>query len=293
MRIDGCTAIITGASSGIGRATALALARRHANVVLASRDQKKLEAVADEIGGPSNQIIIVPTDVTDRLSVEALARITVEEFDSVDILVNNAGLGLYAPIAGGSLENMRRLFDVNYWGSIHCIQAVVPYMLSQRRGHIANVSSVAGKVAPAYMGAYSATKFALTAASDALRSELSGTGVHVSTIYPGLTETAFTENMIQEVDVPRIPPFARFVNSSNVANRIVQAIRWNFRDAYVSPEDIGVVGLNAIAPQLVDLGMRTFMRGPQLPVGDIRLPADLDRASQAPAADAEPPSESG
>ena len=188
---------------------------------------------------------------------------------------------------------MRRLFDVNYWGAIHCIQAVVPYMLSQRRGHIANVSSVAGKVAPAYMGAYSATKFALTAASDALRSELSGTGVHVSTIYPGLTETAFTENMIQEVDVPRIPPIARFVNSSTVANRIVQAIRWNFRDAYVSPEDVGVVGLNAIAPQLVDLGMRTFMRGPQLPVGDIRLPTDLDTASEAPAADAEPPAESG
>ncbi|MFQ5471981.1 MAG: SDR family NAD(P)-dependent oxidoreductase [Dehalococcoidia bacterium] len=293
MRIDGRTAIVTGASSGIGRATALALARRHANVVLAARSQEKLAAVADEIRGPSNQVLIVPTDVTDRLSVEALARITVEEFDSVDILVNNAGIGLYAPIAGGNLDNMRRLFEVNYWGAIHCIQAVVPYMLSQHRGHIANVSSVAGKVAPAYMGAYAGTKFALTAASDAVRSELSGTGIHVSTIYPGLTETSFTENMVQEVDIPRIPPIARFVNSTAVANRIVQAIRWNFRDAYVSPEDIGVVGLNAIAPQLVDFGMRTFMRGPQLPVGDIRLPADLDSESGTPAADAEPPGESG
>jgi short-subunit dehydrogenase len=291
MRIDGRTAIVTGASSGIGRATVLALARRHANVVLASRNQDKLQAVADEISGPSNAVLVVPTDVTDRLSVEALIRRTTEEFDAIDILVNNAGVGLYGPIAGGSLENMRHLFDVNYWGAIHCIQAVVPYMLSQHRGHIANVASIAGKVSPAYMGTYAATKFALTAASDALRAELSGTGVGVSTIYPGMTETSFTENMIQEVDVPRIPPIVRFVNSSTVANRIVQAIRWGFRDAYISPEDIGIVGLNTVAPQLVDLGMRAFMRGPQMPLGDVRLPADLDETSETPAADAEPPSE--
>lgn len=292
MRIDGRTAIVTGASSGIGRATAMALARRHANVVLAARNVDKLEAVADEMSGPSNAVLIVPTDVTDRLSVEALVRKTTEEFDAIDILVNNAGVGLYAPIAGGSLDNMHHVFNVNYWGAIHCIQAVVPYMLSQHRGHIANVSSIAGKVSPAYMGTYAATKFALTAASDALRAELSGTGVGVSTIYPGMTETSFTESMIQEVEVPRIPPIIRFVNSNTVANRIVQAIRWGFRDAYISPEDIGVVALNAIAPQLVDLGMRTFMRGPQMPVGDIRLPADLDEPRQTPAADIDPPAES-
>jgi len=270
----------------------MALARRHANVVLASRNPDKLEAVADEMSGPSNSVLVIPTDVTDRLSVEALVRKTTEEFDSIDILVNNAGVGLYAPIAGGSLENMHHVFDVNYWGSIHCIQAVVPYMLTQRRGHIANVSSIAGKVSPAYMGTYAATKFALTAASDALRAELSGTGVGVSTIYPGMTETSFTENMIQEVAVPRIPPIARFVNSNTVANRIVQAIRWGFRDAYVSPEDLSIVALNGIAPQLVDLGMRAFMRNPQMPIGDIRLPADLDEPTEAPSADVDPPAES-
>lgn len=270
----------------------MALAQRHANVVLVARNRDKLEAVADELSGPSNAVLVVPTDVTDRLSVEALVRKTTEEFDSIDILVNNAGVGLYAPIAGGNLDNMHHLFDVNYWGSIHCIQAVVPYMLSQRRGHIANVSSIAGKVSPPYMGTYAATKFALTAASDALRAELAGTGVGVSTIYPGMTETSFTEHMIQEVTMPRIPPITRFVNSSTVANRIVQAIRWGFRDAYISPEDIGVVALNSIAPQLVDLGMRAFMRGPQMPVGDIRLPADLDEPRETPTADADPSAES-
>ena len=112
------------------------------------------------------------------------------------------------------------------------------------------------------MGMYSATKFALAAISDALRSELAGSGIGVSTIYPGLTQTSFMENMTQEVEVPAIPPVARFVSSEAVARRIVQSIRLGLRDAYISPEDIAAVGLNTIAPQLVDWTMRTFMGHP-------------------------------
>lgn len=292
MRFAGRTAIVTGASSGIGRATALELAVKGANVVLASRNRQRLESVADEIGGPSRQTLVIPTDVTERFSVEALVRRTVEEYDAVDILVNNAGMGLYAPIAGGSLENMRRLFDVNFFGAVHCMQAVVPYMVSQRRGHIVNVSSIAGKIAPPYMGAYAATKHALVAASDALRSELGGTGVHVSTIYPGLTQSSFTEAMIQEVEVPKIPPVVRFVDASVVARRIAQAIRWQVRDIYVSPEDIAAVSINTVAPQLADIGMRLFMRTQNVPPMDLRLP-QLEAAPDEPeSADAEPPSDS-
>lgn len=292
MRVAGRTAIVTGASSGIGRATAIELAGKGANVVLASRNREKLEALADDIGGSPHQVLVAPADVTERFSVEALVRRTVEEYDAVDILVNNAGMGLYAPITGGSLENMRRLFDVNYFGAIHCMQAVVPYMVSQGRGHIVNVSSVAGKVSPLYMGTYAATKHALVAASDALRAELSGTGVNVTTIYPGLTQTSFTEAMLQEVEVPNIPPFVRWVDSSTVARRIAQAIRWNLRDVYVSPEDVAAVGLNTIAPQIVDFGMRMFMRPRSRPIDDIKLPR-LDAADEeAESADAEPPSES-
>jgi short-subunit dehydrogenase len=273
LRIEGRTAIITGASSGIGQATAAELVENRVNVVLASRNRKKLEALALDLVSYPGRTLVVPTDVTDRLAVEALLRKTVEQFGEIDILVNNAGTGLFAPIAGGNPENQRRLFEVNFWGAVNCIQATVPYMQAQRRGHIVNVASIAAKISPPYMGMYSATKFALSAVSDALRSELAGSGIGVSTVFPGLTGTSFMENMTQEVEVPRIPPVARFVSSDAVASRIVQSIRFGLRDAYVSPEDVAVVGLNTIAPQLVDWTMRTFMGRPApIDAPDIEMP---------------------
>jgi short-subunit dehydrogenase len=287
MRLEGRTAIITGASSGIGQATAAQLADSNVNVVLASRNRKRLEALALDLVALPGRTLVVPADVTERLSVEALVRKTVEEFGAVDILVNNAGSGLFAPIAGGNPDNMRRLFDVNFWGAINCIQAAVPYMQAQRRGHIVNVASIAAKISPPYMGIYSATKFALAATSDALRSELAGSGVGVSTIYPGLTQTSFMENMIQEVEVPAMPPVARFVRSDAVATRIMQALRLGLRDAYISPEDIAAVGLNTIAPQLVDWTMRTFMGHPapidppDIDVRDSRLRPDVEPTESA------------
>lgn len=272
MRLEGRTAIITGASSGIGQATAAEFVENRVDVVLASRNRKKLEALALDLVSFPGRTLVVPTDVTDRLAVEALVRKTVEEFGRVDILVNNAGAGLFAPIAGGNPDNMRRLFEVNFWGAVNCMQAAVPYMQTQRRGHIVNVASIAAKVTPPYMGIYSATKFALSAISDALRLELAGSGIGVSTIYPGLTQTSFMENMTQELEVPAIPPVARFVGSDAVARRIVQSIRLGLRDAYISPEDIAIVGLNTVMPQLVDWTMRTFMgRPPAIDADDIEI----------------------
>lgn len=273
MRIEGSTAIITGASSGIGQATAAELVQNRVNVVLASRNRTKLEALALDLVSSPGRTLVVPADVTDRLAVEALVRKTVEQFGGVDILVNNAGKGLFAPVAGGNPENQRRLFEVNFWGAVNCIQATAPYMQTQRRGHIVNVASIAAKIAPPYMGMYSATKFALSAVSDALRLELASSGIGVSTVFPGLTGTSFMENMTQEVEVPAIPPVARFVSSEAVAHRIVQCIRFGLRDAYISPEDIAVVGLNTVAPQLVDWTMRTFMGNPSpIDAPDIEMP---------------------
>ena len=256
-RLNGRTVIVTGASSGIGRETAREFAKHGANVVLASRNREKLEVIAAEIGETAS---VVTVDVTDRLSVEALVRRTVEEYDAIDVLINNAGVGLFAPVADGNLDNARHLFDVNFWGAVNCIQAVTPYMISQRRGHIVNVSSVAGHVSPPHMGMYAATKHALAAVSDALRVELSGNGIGVSTIYPGLTETSFMENMLQEVEAPAVPPIARFASSATVARRIFQAVRFNLRDAYVSPEDVAAVAADAFVPQFSDWLMKLFIR---------------------------------
>lgn len=290
MRIAGRTAIVTGASSGIGRAVVRQLVERRANVVLASRDRDRLEALARETVTLPGRTLVVPTEVTDRLAVEALVRRTVEEFGDVDILVNNAGIGLFAPVAGGSLENMHRVFNVNFWGAVHCIQAAVPYMQAQRRGHIVNVASVAGRIAPPYLGMYAATKFALRAVSDALRSELAGSGVHVTTALPGFTETSFTQNMVQEVDAPAIPPVVRFADPEEVARRILQAVRWGLREVYVSPEDVVAVGLNALAPQLVDWAMRLFIR-PERESARGQFEREI-RARERLAPDAEPEAES-
>jgi short-subunit dehydrogenase len=294
MRLEGKTAIITGASSGIGRAIALELASRRVKVVLAARNEEKLDRVADEIEERHGTVMVVTTDVTDRLAVERLVRRAVEEFSAIDILVNNAGMGLFAPIAGGNLENMRRLFDVNFWGTVNCIQAAVPYMQSGKRGHIVNVASVAARIAPPYLGIYAATKHAMAALSDSLRSELDRDGINVSTIYPGFTQTNFMESMTQEIEAPQIPPIIRWADPAAVGRRVAQAIRWNLRDAYVSPEDVLAVATNAIAPQLVDWGARIFIapgRSPLAPMGDITLPREDEQAAGASTGDADSPQE--
>jgi short-subunit dehydrogenase len=292
--LEGRAVIVTGASSGIGRATAREFASRRSHVVLASRNRDKLEALADELDDYPGRRLVVPTDVTDRYAVEALIRRTVEEFDGVDVLVNNAGVGLFAPIAGGSLDNMHHLFNVNLWGAIHCIQAAVPFMRRQGRGHIVNVASVAGKISAPYLGVYSATKFALTAISDSLRSELAGTGIHVSTVYPGLTETSFEDNMMREVEVPELPGFLRYASAATVGARIAQAVRWSIRDLYVSPEDVAAVIAYPLAPAVADWALRLFWLG-RRPVDRLERRRSLaaDDASEHPAADAqEPPIES-
>lgn len=282
MDIAGRTAIITGASSGIGQAVAAEFAGRGANVVLAARSRGKLNRLATDLAPLPGRALVVTTDVTESLSVEALVRKAAEEFGSVDILINNAGVGLFAPIADGDVQNARYLFEVNFWGALHCIQAVTPYMLDQAEGHIVNVSSVAGHVSPPYMGMYAATKHALAAVSDALRVELSGTGVGVSTIFPGLTDTSFTENMLQEVEAPQIPPIARFVGANVVARRIFQAVRWGLRDVYVSPEDVALVMADAALPQLLDWGMGFFMRpGPRHDVSFEGVTRQLEAPSEA------------
>ena len=287
MNVKGRVAIVTGASTGIGREVARELASRGATVVLASRNREKLEALAEELAPYPGLTLVIPSDVTDRYAVEALARRTVEVYGSIDILVNNAGSGLFAPIAGGSIENARRLFEVNFWGAVQSIQATVPYMQSQRRGHIVNVSSVAGWMAPPHMGMYAATKFALRAVSDALRVELAGSGVNVSTIFPGLTQTQFTENMVQEVAAPHIPPVVRWATPQTVARRIMLAIRWGWRDVFISPEDIAAVGFSTLAPYATDWAMRAFM-GPQRIKDDFTLPREELSGERE---DAEPPAE--
>jgi len=188
-------AIVTGASSGIGMETALAFARRGYAVVLAARRADRLERVARRCeaaaGGPVRAVV---TDVSSPDQVRALVDSAVGEFDRVDVMVNNAGVGLFARVHETTDEQMRAIFDVNFFGVFHGCRAVAPAMMRRRGGHIFNVSSVIGKRGSPFHGAYCATKFAICGLSDSMRVEMAPYNVRVTCVCPALTRTEFFEH---------------------------------------------------------------------------------------------------
>jgi NADP-dependent 3-hydroxy acid dehydrogenase YdfG len=188
--LAGKTAIVTGASSGIGEATSRLLAHKGCNVVLAARREDRLNALASELGA-----IAAPTDVTDPAACAALVARALEHFGSLDILVNNAGLGLYGSIAEGDPEDWRKMFDVNVLGVLYVTRAAVRRMLERGSGDILFVSSLAGRRVPRADGAvYAATKHAITALAEGLRMDVHENGIRVINVEPGLVRTEFPES---------------------------------------------------------------------------------------------------
>ena len=192
--LTGKTAIITGASSGIGEATARLLASRGCNVVLAARREDRLESLVSELGG--EQTLAVPTDVTDPSACAALVDRTLDHFGSLDVLVNNAGLGLYAPITEADPEDWRTMFDVNVLGVLYATQAAVRGMSRQGSGHVVFISSLAARRVPSPEATvYAATKHAITAVVEGLRMELLGErDIRVTSVEPALVRTEFPES---------------------------------------------------------------------------------------------------
>jgi len=191
--LAGKTAVVTGASSGIGEATARVLSAKGCNVVLAARREERLNALAAELGEGA---LAAPTDVTDPADCAALVARTVERFGSLDVLINNAGLGLYASVADGEPEDWRRMFDVNVLGVLYVTRAAVRHMLARgARGDIVFVSSLAGRRVPRADGTvYAATKHAVTAIAEGLRMDVHEKGIRVINVEPGLVRTEFPES---------------------------------------------------------------------------------------------------
>jgi NADP-dependent 3-hydroxy acid dehydrogenase YdfG len=190
--LAGKTAVVTGASSGIGEATAQALSREGCNVVLAARREDRLNAIAAELGEGA---LAAPTDVTDPAACAALVARTVERFGSLEILVNNAGLGLSGSVAEGDPEDWRKMFDVNVLGVLYTTRAAVRQMLRQGAGDVVFVSSLAGRRVPRADGTvYAATKHAVNAVAEGLRMDVHEKGIRVINVEPGLVRTEFPES---------------------------------------------------------------------------------------------------
>jgi short-subunit dehydrogenase len=241
------TVIITGASAGIGAATAQAFAAAGAHVVLAARDETRLEAVASEIAG---QALVVPTDVSDRQAVDRLVEQTIATFGGIDIVINNAGVGLAAPVATLSADDFERALAVDVFGPLALTQAVLPHM-RRDGGQLIYVSSVVGLRALPYLGGYAAAKAALDRLTEALRVELRDTGITVTLVRPGSTHTGFAQKRLGSGREQRRVS-SRTATPEQVARAILKAAVREPRVAYVNFSDRVMIAFSLLAPQLAD-----------------------------------------
>ena len=254
----GRVALVTGASSGIGAATARAFAGAGMRVALCARRKDRLEQLAADLIGQGSEATIHAVDVTDGLAVRAMVDEVAARWGRLDVLVNNAGRGFSATFEQTSAEELRALIELNVVAVLGATQAALPIMRRQGRGHIINISSIVGRRAVPYRAAYSATKFALGALSEALRVELTGTGIAVTLVYPiGTTGTEFHEAEVQKV---RWRPMGPVQSAERVARSILRCVRRPRPEVYPYwPLRILAV-MSVIAPGLVDRGMRRVLQ---------------------------------
>jgi len=192
--LSGTVALVTGASSGIGEATAVALAAEGATVALVARRRDRLEALAERLG-PKGSALVIEADVCDQAQAQGAVETTVRELGRLDTLVNNAGVMLLGPIVGAPIEEWQRMVNLNVLGLLYCTHAALPHLLAAAEGDprsvadVVNISSTAGRVARLNSGVYNATKFGVVAFSESLRQEVTGRHVRVSIVEPGATGT--------------------------------------------------------------------------------------------------------
>jgi clavulanate-9-aldehyde reducatase len=187
--LSGKVAAVTGATAGIGEATALALAQAGAAVSLAGRREERLTALAERIGEQGGRALAIPTDVTREDQARAYVQRTAQELGGLHILVNNAGLMLLGPVDGADTGEWRRMIDVNLLGLLYCTHAALPVMREGGGGHIVNVSSVAGRQANLGSAVYNLTKWGVNGFSEALRQEALHSNIRVTVVEPGMVET--------------------------------------------------------------------------------------------------------
>jgi short-subunit dehydrogenase len=260
MRCQNEVVVITGASMGIGEAVSRAFVAEGAQVTMSSRDLVRVEEARNRIGTPE-RTAAVACDVRNRRQIEELVRNTQDRFGKIDVWVNNAGYGMLDSVASMSMEECRRMFDTNLFGAIECMQAVVPFFKAQGRGTIVNISSIVGHLPVPHMGAYSATKHALNAISEAARLELEPQGIRVISVCPGRIQTNFGANTVKGSEGKRLgESLQQGISPERCARAILRGYLRGTREVFVPWHGWLVSHLYEMWPQVVEFGMRKMMK---------------------------------
>lgn len=246
--LTGKRAILTGASGGIGRATAEALSKAGVRVALASRNARALDEVARLLHG---DVIAVPTDITKPDDRRRLVATVVEWFGGLDLLINNAGIGSWGHFATSTPEIMRQVMEVNFFGPVELTRVAMPHLMKGNEPAVVNVTSMCGRKGMPAWPEYSASKFALVGMSEAWRGEFARFDVDVITIVPGLTDSGFQNNWLR-TDGKADLRFEEGMKPEEVAAGIVDAIRRNRREVVLGREARRLLRFNRFFPKLTN-----------------------------------------
>jgi short-subunit dehydrogenase len=253
---------ITGGSAGIGRATALRLARNGDALVICARRSDKLQTVADEIRAAGGQAVPIVADVTRVDDMDRFIAAAVARFGRLDVILCNAGFGIAGTIDDVTPEQMRELMDINYLGTFYAARAAVRVFRRQGAGHVVIVSSIVGKRGVPYMGAYAATKFAQVGLAESLRSEVVGSNIHVSVVYPVSTETEFFDVMSRHTGMLVTRAAGPRQDVRVVADAIARAIDRPVPEVFPHFKSRALVWANTFAPGFTDRVVKRFGRKP-------------------------------
>jgi short-subunit dehydrogenase len=271
------TVVVTGASSGIGKALALHLADEGAWLALAARNAQRLETLAIECQQRGGEAIAIPTDVADEPQCRTLIQRTKETYGHIAMVINNAGMDVVSKLEDlPDLHLFRQVMDVNFYGTVYCTYYALPY-LKESRGRIVNISSLGGVLAIPFNTSCVASKFAINGFSDSLRMELTKSGVSVTVICPYWVVTEFHERYLDKDGQPKGPEgraiyTAKTMSADQCAQIVLKAARQRKREILLGPGRMGVL-LKLIVPNLVDkITINAFLRPAAKRVSDNHHP---------------------
>lgn len=258
-KLEGLRVLVTGASQGIGRALCVVAAKRGCKVIAAARSQPLLDELAAEVRVAGGVIETVVADVTSPADRQAMADAAVKHFGGLDVLINNAGIGATGHFVETSAETLRQIFETNFFGVTETTRVFLPILKQGRQPAIVNISSVVGKRALPARSLYSSSKFAVAGFSEAIRAELAKDGVDVIVVSPGLTQTNFSKNMLEQKAKMQLDHM-RGMTSEQVAEATLKAVERGTYDVTLTLKGKLMVLVNRFFPWVVDFFARKKVR---------------------------------